>query len=254
MVRPAEAGRYACGFLARHNSELPNGLSNQRSQTLSRNSAPLIIALIGSTGHRDLLFRVGLARQPAPAMQRPDGGQRQKQRRVRVRHPLDREAAAGHETAERLARVAAHLVAENRMVAAQDVHRRDVDQHAPAGPREPEHLRHGRLFVRLLERIQHVERRHEVEHPAGEGRRRDRGPRQPAPAQLVPDIKSDLGTVETVGRAIALEQGEVGARAAAAIEDARPDPAAEGPVDQGPDEPAEAAKPEMTLFRARRGA
>ena len=48
--RPAEAGRYVCGFLARHSSELPNGQSNQRSQALSRNSAPLITALIGPAG------------------------------------------------------------------------------------------------------------------------------------------------------------------------------------------------------------
>ena len=140
------------------------------------------------------------------------------------------------------------------MVAAQDIHRRDVDQGAPARPRDAEHLRDRRLFVGLLQGIQDVERRDEVEHAAGKGRGRHRGPGQPTAIQLASDVKSDLGTVETVRRAIPLEQREVGARAAAAIEDTRPDPAAQGLVDQGPDEPAEAAKPEMTLFRARRGA
>ena len=71
------------------------------------------------------------------------------------------------------------------MVAAQDVHRRDVDHRMSARTRQPEHLGQRRALVVVPERIKHVEGRHQVERLAGEW---DGGDRWRAPGRGGPAI------------------------------------------------------------------
>jgi hypothetical protein len=60
--------------------------------------------------------------------------------------------------------------------------------------------------------------------------------------------------IESVRGPVWGEQGEVGARAAATVEDAGAGRARESLPDERLDEPPEAAEPEVTLFGARRRA
>ena len=99
-----------------------------------------------------------------------------------------------------------------------------------------------------------MERGHEIERRAGEGRRADAGSCEPAPSRAARELKADRRDVESVRGAVAAEQLEIRARAAAAVEQARVGASGEGAPDERRDEPAEAAKPEMIRFGARRRA
>ncbi len=102
-------------------------------------------------------------------MKEPDGEHRQKQQHVRVSDADDAKACDSEEAGQRVARVTPPFVAQHGMVAAEDVHRRDVDQHVTAGADEAEHLGDGRVLVAFVERIKDVEGRHQVEGLAREG-------------------------------------------------------------------------------------
>ena len=130
---------------------------------------------------------------------------------------------ASARSARRPARdVAADLVAEDRVVAAQRLHGRHVDHDMPAGAGHAEHLGHRRPLVGRLQRVQHVERRHEVEDAVLETalRRRCRA-RRVRPASR-PRSEADGGQVEPEGAAEPAKQLQIGARAAPAVEDAEP--------------------------------
>ena len=135
------------------------------------------------------------------------------------------------------------------MIAAQHRHRRDVDDRAAARLQQPEHLADRRPLVRLGQRIQHVERRDDVEAGAGKGNGGHAGAREARAARVTADAESGLGEVEPVGAAEAGEQCEVGAGAAAAIEQPRVRQSGGRALEQRRDECAEAAEPEVTRFR-----
>jgi hypothetical protein len=140
------------------------------------------------------------------------------------------------------------------VVTPQDLHRRHIDQGVSAGPEQPIHFRDGCSFVPVLEGIEDVKRRDQVERRAREGRRGDRRAREPRASGLAAKAQTDGGQVKAVGSAESGEQIDVGAGAAAAIDKARVAPLADRTLQKGGYEGSQAAEPEVTRLGARGGA
>src|SRR5205823_738954 len=140
------------------------------------------------------------------------------------------------------------------MIAAQRLERRNVDHQAAPRPEHPEHLG-DRVALRLLvQGIQDVERRDEIERPGGEWQACRRGAREAALAAGVGVPQAGPREVDPRRAAIAPEQRQVIARAAPAIEDLH---AAAGGIrrisNDRLDELSKAAEPEMIALGARGG-
>ena len=114
------------------------------------------------------------------------------------------------------------------MVAAQHLHRRHVDDREPARLQQPVHLGNRRLFVRIGERIQNIEGSDDIKGGRRKGHGGDGRAREPRAAGFAADSQPDFGQIEAEGAAESVEEFEVGAGAASAIEQTRRrrDPAA----------------------------
>ncbi len=116
------------------------------------------------------------------------------------------------------------------------------------------HLRQRGPLICILERVQHIERRHNVERAGWKRRRRHAGARQAYSSHLAADRKACRGQVEPECGSKPAEQREIRAGAAAAIQNPWIRTIGGGVPEEGRDERAEAAKPEMTRLGARGGA
>ena len=96
-------------------------------------------------------------------MQRAQRQDRQEQGLIRVRQTNDVEAGARDEPAQPRSIVAPELVAQDRVIAAEDFHGRDVDEDEAAGFEQAVHLRNGRGLFLFRKRVQDVERRNQIE-------------------------------------------------------------------------------------------
>src|SRR5262249_25377762 len=105
-----------------------------------------------------------------------------------------------------------------------------------------------------LERVDDVERRHEIEGAARKRRGGDARARQPRPSRAAPEAQSGFLEVEAVGAAEALKQIDVGAGPAPAVDDAQVGAAGDRGADERRDEGSETPEPEVTGFGARRRA
>ena len=117
----------------------------------------------------------------------------------------------------------------------------------------PEHLADRVPLDVVRKRIDHVERRHQVEPGGGEGEPGRRGPGDLALPLGPRVLKSGPCQVDTVSTAVFPEHGQVVPGAAAAIKDLGTDPLADpsdGAGNQRFDEPAEAAEPEVIALGA----
>jgi len=142
-------------------------------------------------------------------------------------------------------------LAEHRVVTAKEVHRRHVDDRVPAGLEHPEHLGDRGPFRLVLERVEHVERGHQIEGGARKRRRRDVGAGEPPAAGFAADVQAGGAQIEAEGAAVRRQHLDVRAGTAAAVEEERVRPPGEGRLDERRDEGAEAAEPEVTRFRDR---
>src|SRR5207237_205891 len=108
-----------------------------------------------------------------------------------------------------------------------------------------------------VERVNDIERRDQIEPRAAEREGGGRRPRDFSLAASVRDLQTRPRQVDTIGAPELPQQGQVVTGAAAAVENLRGRGAAagpgffHGPLDEGPDEPPEAAEPEMVAFHAR---
>src|SRR5207237_3401320 len=106
-------------------------------------------------------------------------------------------------------------------------------------------------LVRVLEGIEHVERRDDVECAARKRRRRDARAREMAASFVASDAQAGGAEIEPVRAAERAEPLEVCAGAAPAVEDERRDSARGGGPDERGDERAKAAEPEVPRLRSR---
>src|SRR6476646_8713195 len=183
-------------------------------------------------------------------MKQADAKHRQEQHGVRVRQPLDAESGGGDQLVERSARIPANFATENRVIASKHRHGGDVDDRVASGPRDAEHLRHGRAFGSFVERVKHVEGSDKIEDGARKRYCRHRGADDASAAPFTSHLQSDGGEVETICSTIRRQQVQVCTGPAAAVEDARGSFVSESAMNKRTNEPTEAAKPEMTFFGA----
>src|SRR5262249_24856463 len=107
------------------------------------------------------------------------------------------------------------------------------------------------MLVFLSQRVQHVERRHDIEAPACKRCRSDPGAHHVPAPQRSADPKADRRHVKSVSRPKFRYESQVGTGSATTVEDAGDSGAGERPSQKRCDEPSEAPKPEMTGFSAR---
>ena len=144
------------------------------------------------------------------------------------------------------------------MIAAKRIERGGIDDDVAAGLEHPEHLANRRALDVVVERVNDIERRDQIEPRAAEGEGGGRRPRDFSLAASVRDLQTRPRQVDTIGAPELPQQGQVVTGAAAAVENLRGRAAAgpglgffHGPRDERPDEPPEATEPEMIAFRAR---
>ncbi len=135
----------------------------------------------------------------------------------------------------------------------QDLHRGDVGDQRAARLQHPRHLAHGRGLDGIRQHLQHVEGRHDVEARRGIRHRRRRRLRQHPSPRLPSRTQAAEGVVEPEGAAVALEQDDVVAGAAAAVEQPRRGESANRVLERGRDEPAETLEPEVARLGVGRG-
>ena len=117
----------------------------------------------------------------------------------------------------------------------------------PPGFRTRAHLEDRRLFDRVRQHLEHVERRHQIERAAAKGDVADGGLGD-AMAVGLRELGADARQVEADGVAKGPQHLEIRAGAAAAIEDPRRRHAGGGARDRGAHVLAEATKPEVRLL------
>ncbi len=252
--RSAHAGSEARGvhaqpdFLARHRSELPNGLSNARQPPafdLQRGSQREIDR---HRRHADLLIRILFGRQPPPPLDRAGERHRRQENRVGVRDPIQCETSAGHQPREARPAVAAHLMAEHRVVPAQHLHRRDVDHQPAARAGHPVQFANRRLFDSIGKGIQNIERSDDIEGGVRKRDSGDGGTGQARAAGLLAVRQSARREIETERTTVPPKQFKVVSSAAAAIENPEIGASTRGAFQQRAHEVSKAPKPEVTLF------
>jgi hypothetical protein len=189
--------------------------------------------------------------QPSPPLQGADDQERRQQGEIRVGQTDDFESCAPEPLVEQAPAVTPDFVAQHRMVAAQRVHRRDVDDRVPARLQHAMHFGDRGALILVLERINDVERRDEVEGAGWERHGGHAGSRHPRHPRLSRDRQADRGEIEAERAAEAIEPCEVGARSAAAVEDGRIRSSSRRAPDQRHDEGPQAAEPEMASLGQR---
>jgi hypothetical protein len=187
------------------------------------------------------------------ALAEPDPGQQGQNRRVRVCQSLDAEACPLEVHAETAARVSLHLAAEHRMVAPEPRQRGHVQDEVTSGAHHPIHLFERRPGAPVVERIDDVEGRDDVEDAVAEGQGRRRSLGGEALAVPLRVGQAAVGEVDAERRTVTAQHAEVVSGAAAAVEEPQPLAAERAGrlVEQRRDEAAEPVEPEMFALGAR---
>ena len=223
------------------------GMSMTRSARASHQSNADSTALTGADGTAmSVPASSGVARPMALA----HGEHQRKQGEVRIGEPHDLEAGMGQHPTQAAARRAVHFPPEQRVVASQHAERRHVHDHPATRTQHAEHLGHRRPLLTLVQRIEHIERGHQVEEP---GAHRDVGHRCAGHAALsrpIGHLDAPLRDIQAERAAEFGEDAKVGAGPTAAVEDGRRCATGDRLDDERPNEGAEASEPEVDLFGA----
>ena len=155
--------------------------------------------------------------------------------------------------AKRRPREALNLPTEHGVVASKPRKRRHIEYEVTSGPHHPIHLSESRSRVPVVEGVDDVEGRHDVERRVGERQGCGGGLGDSPLVVLVRVGETAEGQVDPEGPAEPAEHLQVVAGAASAVEDARvvAIDGSGGLLEERTHETAEAAEPEMIALGAR---
>ena len=187
----------------------------------------------------------------AQALRDADGSHEREDRQVRVSHSPDDKSRRFEASPEVPPAVTAHFVRKNRVIPSEKVERCDVDDEPAARFEHARHFGDCLSLGRVIERVEHVERRHQIEPLRGERQVRRRRARREALAPLPRELQPGPREIDSVRATVAAQPREIVARAATAIEDVE-GRSAGGVGNERFNESTEPAEPEMIALGARR--
>src|SRR5262249_52318608 len=144
--------------------------------------------------------------------------------------------------------VTPYLGHQRRVIPSQHVERRCVHDQRTTVTQYTMHLFDGAFLRLIVQTIQDVEREDCVERFVGEWEGVHAGLCNPARAVLSSELQPPPREVDTMGAAELLEEEQIGAGAAAAVEQSRSCDARDRIEDEGSDEATKSSEPEMTLL------
>jgi peptidoglycan-associated lipoprotein len=192
---------------------------------------------------------------PEQTLPEPHAGHDRQNRRVRICQSLDAEACTLEVATQSGSRVPLDLASKHGMVAAEPGQRGDIQHEVTSRPHHPIHLLEGGGSSMVVERVDDVERRHDVEDAVGKRERRGRGLSDRPLAVRAGVGQAAVSQIDAERATVAAQQPKVVAGSAPAIQDARVTSALERcrrVFEEGTNEAAEAMKPKMLALGAGR--